>query len=282
VVVYLPPEEGIQAAKPLHVEPLAEGVEVTDLETRLRKGEVRARRTFLRGVHRGLAFCSAAAFLFLAGAGLGVLALILTLSARAFSWDNAAEAARLFYRLGGVVLTLAGAAALPAPLCALLGAPPRGVGLLIACAGLTGAGLALTVFLIVSPGYGAPLFLASLLTLFLAWGCWMVFLRGLSGALKRQEASEGTDRVLWAGVRALLVWLPCMLVLGFLVAAMVHRPILITFIPATFIAALVTIAWHMSGFESIPTLLLTPTAIPFTLEYVNFVNGLRKLIDRRS
>jgi hypothetical protein len=282
MVVYVPPEDGVQAGAPARAEPLPGGFEVADVPTRFRKAEARVRRRFLRGVYRGLGLCYPAAFLFLAGAGFGVLALILTLSARAFQWDNAAEVARVFYRTGGVVLALAGAAALSAAVCAVLGGPPRGFGLLNACAALTAVGLLLTVLLVLFPGHGPVLFLAGLFSLFFAWGSWMVFLRGLGAALGRQEATEGTDRVLWAAVRALLVALPTVLVLGFLVAAMVYRPILITFIPATFVAALVTIAWHMSGFESIPVLLLTPTAIPFIMDYVNFVGGLRKLIERRS
>jgi hypothetical protein len=110
----------------------------------------------------------------------------------------------------------------------------------------------------------------------------MLFLHRLAPLLRRQEIADGITRALLGGVRALALSLPTMLVIGILVAVMVKRPILITVIPTTFVAALVTIAYHAGGFDSLLALVLAPTGIPSTMEYVNFVASLRMLIERRS
>jgi hypothetical protein len=293
VVVYLPPEEGIQAPPARRAappgkggagKPLGEGVEVPDLETRFRKQEARARRRYLRGVNSGLAFHYVAPFLFLAGTGAGVLGLVLTVSARAFEWENAVAAASFFFRAGGLFLFLTGAASIPAAFFGLLGASANGGGraTLLACLGLLGIGCASAASLVAFPGFGPGFFALGLATTFGAWIFWVTFLRGLGPSLGRQEVAEEALRTLLGGLKTLAISLPILLVVGFLVAAMVKRPILITVIPATFVGAVVTLAYHFGNFESILSMLLAPTGIPFVLDYLNFVAGLRMLIQRRS
>jgi hypothetical protein len=144
------------------------------------------------------------------------------------------------------------------------------------------AGSAAALLMVVLPRYHAAFFGTALLLLFGGWVCWLIFLAGLGPVLRRDEVRGGAERVLWGGVRALAVCLPLLLGMGLLVAAMIQRPVLILIIPAGFVAALVTIAYHAGGFDSILGLLLAPTGIPFTLEYLNFIGGLRMLIERRS
>jgi hypothetical protein len=295
VIVYLPPDEAVGAAPaedaddwgeaPVPVaakgEAPGEKIEVPDLAGRFRKQEGKARRRYLRRVNRGLAFHYAVPFLFLAGAGTGVLALVLILSARMFDWDAAAEAAAVFFRVSGVLLLLTGLlSALPAVLALHAGGS---VGVLAACLGLLGVGCVSAALTVVFPSFYGPAFLGlALAVLFAAWACWMVFLAGLGPVLRRAEVGEGAMRTLWAGGWLLARGLPFLLVGGIAVAAMVKWPVLITVIPASFLGALVTIAYQAGGFDSIPALLLAPTGIPFTLEYLNFIGGLRMLIDRRS
>jgi hypothetical protein len=284
VVVNLPPEEGTRVPQPPPGKTPGDGVTVPDLEARFRRREARARRRHLRGVDRGLVFHYVTPFLFLAGTGTGVLGLVLSLGARLLEWESAADAARFFFVLSGVFLFLTGALAVPAAVFGLLGGSPGGGGLgaLLACLGLLAAGCLSAALLVVFPGYGPPLFAAGLATLFGGWVSWMAFLRWLGPSLRREEVGEGAVRMLWAGVRTLAVSLPVLLIVGTLVAVMVKRPILITFIPATFVAAVVTIAYHVGNFDSVLGLLLAPTGIPFALEYLNFIGGLRMLIERRS
>ncbi len=290
VIVYLPPDEAAgdgdewgEAPVPTAGAGKAVGdrVEVPDLAGRLRRQEGKSRRHYLRLVHQGLAFHYVVPFLFLAGTGTGMLALVLVLSGRFFDWDSAAEAAGVFFRVSGVLLFLTGLVSAPAAVLGLRAGGPAG--LLVTCLGMLAAGALSAALAVVFPVSWGPAFLGGALALlFGAWAAWMVFLAGLGPVLRRGEVGEGAIRTLWAGGGTLARCLPLLLVGGILVAAMVKWPVLITVIPASFVGAVATIAYHAGGFDSIPALLLAPTGIPFALEYLNFIAGLRMLIERRS
>jgi hypothetical protein len=287
VVVNLPPEEGIGSSpgrpagrqdRPRHE--VEEEDALADLLVRHRRQEGKGRRRYLRGVNRGLALHYVAPFLFLAGTGAGMLALVLVLSGRTFEWEKAVDAAGFFFVVSGVILFLSGALAIPAAFLALLGAPPTGS--LLSSVGLFAAGCLCAALLVVFPGYGPAFFGVALVTLFGAWVFWMIFLCGLGSLLERQEVAEGAGQILWSGVLTLALGLPTLLVAGMLVAAMVKRPFLVLVIPTGVVGAAATIIFVAGGFESLLGMVLTPTGIPFVLEYLNFIGGLRMVILRRS
>ena len=285
VIVYLPPEEeGIRTSIDRPAAPAPQGMletPVLDLKTRQRRQKVKARRMYLRWVDRALVFHYVTPFLFLAGTGIGLAAVILAMSARTFSWDHAADAGRFFFLVSGVFLFLAGFTAVPASAFGLLGRPPSGGLALLGSLGLFGVGCGSAAALAVLPAYGGTLFIATLLTLFAAWACWLGFLRGLGPALQRPEVAEGAIQTLWGGLKALAVSLPVGLIVGLLVALMLKRPIFLFFVPVAGVGALITIFFHAGGFDSVTGFLLAPTGIPFALEYLGFTSGLRVLIQRR-
>src|SRR5262249_14416387 len=126
-VVNLPPEEPAPRARPPRGKRDGEeGLALDDPEARDRRREARARRRSLRGVARGLTLHYAAAFLFRAGVAVGMLAVVLALSARMYGWEKAAAAAGFFFPVGGVLLFLAGGLAAAAALLSLLAKPPAG------------------------------------------------------------------------------------------------------------------------------------------------------------
>jgi hypothetical protein len=304
VIVSLPPEDGIRAAAaattatsaavrssrpppfpppfpPPLPEPAEEESNEEDLEDRRRRRKAKARRQYLEGINVGLALHYVVPFVSLVGIGTGVLALISSLNSALLEWESADEAALGFFVASGVFLFLAGSLALPAALFGLL-ASPNGSGRrpLMSGVGLFAAGTLAAAILIVRPRFGLPLFAAGLGCLFGGWAYWLVFLGCLGPALKRPEVAEGARRTLLAGVRMLAVGIPFLLTLGILVGLGLRRPWLIPVAPGPFLGAVALIAWHVGNFDSLLDLFLAPTGIPFTFEYLNFISGMRVLLER--
>jgi hypothetical protein len=242
----------------------------------------RERQRSLRWVNHGLSLHYAGPFLFLAGMVLGMLGTILTLSARMYGWTKAADSGWFFFVVSGVFFLLAGAVGASAGFLALLGAGPSASRTLLPCVALSAAGCLALPLVILVPEFALAIYVGCLATLFGGWVFWMVYLRSLGLSLEREEAARGAVDTLFAGLRTAAFALPVLFLGGLLLAAMVYRPILLLLLPAGFIAALVTVVFILGNFESLLGMFFTPTGVPFALDYLNFIAGVRQVIRRRS
>jgi len=240
---------------------------------------IRARREYLRWLDRGLVCHYATPFLVLGSIATGLLALSLTLSVRILDWEEAAEGAAFFFRASGLFLFLTAMLAVPTSLCGLLGRPLSAT--LLVSLGLLGPGSLAAAALVIWPQYGPLLFLMGLTLLVVAWVCWMMFLRDLAPLLERPEVAAGAVHALWGGVKALAIALPVGFVVVLVIVAMIKRPILLFFVPVGTLGSLVTVIYLVGSFDTVTGFLLAPTGLPVALEYLNFISGLRVLIQRR-
>jgi hypothetical protein len=289
LILNLPPEEGIRAldhsvtAKP---SPLSEEApdEITDVDPEaLRPRTAKARKRYLRGVNVGLALHYVIPFLFLVGTGTGLIGMLVAMNGAIHDWEGTSNAAGFFFRTCGIFQFLVGSLALPVMLFGLFGSPDgAGRGQLLIGSGLLALGTAAAAVLALYPRFGTILFLVALAALFGAWVHWMVFLGRLGPILKRPEFAEGSRQTLMAGVRMLAADIPFLLVLGLLIGFGIKRPLLIPVAPGPFLGAIAVIAWHVGNFDSLLSLFLSPTGIPFTFDYLNFIGGTRNLVLRRS
>ena len=247
--------------------------------TKAERRAIRARRAYLRWLDRGLVCHYATPFLVLGGMATGLLALSLTLNVRILDWEEAAEGASFCFRASGLLLLLAAVLAVPPSLCGLRGRPMSTT--LLVSLGLLGPGALAAAVLVILPQYGPLLFLAALTLLFVAWVCWMMFLRDLAPVLECPEVAAGAVHTIWGGLKALAIALPVGFVVCVVIVAMIKRPVLLFFVPVGTLASLVTLIFLVGNFDTVTGFLLAPTGLPVALEYLNFISGLRVLIQRR-
>jgi hypothetical protein len=109
----------------------------------------------------------------------------------------------------------------------------------------------------------------------------MAFLGQLGPVLKRAEVAAGAEQALWSALRAIAILIPFILFEGVMIGFTVKRPWLILGEHAPFLGASAAIAYRVGEFDSLLSLFLAPTGIPFALDYLNFISGLRGLVERR-
>jgi hypothetical protein len=126
------------------------------------------------------------------------------------------------------------------------------------------------------------MYLLALAVLCAGWAYWLAFLCRVGQALGRDGIADGATRTLRSGLGTLACSLLLAFVLGVAVAVLVRLPDLIWFVTPGFAGAAATVAYMGGGFDSLLTFFLTPTGVPFALEYVNFISGLRMFILRRT
>ncbi len=241
--------------------------------------EIRARRQYLRWLDHGLVCHYVTPFLILGGTATGLLGLSLTLAARIFSWEEALDGAAFCFRASGLCLFLSALLAVPTSFCGLLGRP-MSVTLLVGL-GLLGPGFLVAAALVIFPEFGPLLFFVSLTFLVVAWVCWMMYLRELAPVLERPEVAAGAIHTLWGGLEALAIALPVGFLVLLVIVAMLKRPVLLFFVPVGTLGSLVTLVYLVGSFDSVTGFVLAPTGLPVALEYLNFISGLRVLIQRR-
>jgi hypothetical protein len=234
-------------------------------------------------VNRGLVLHYVVPFLFLVSTALGLLAVVLAVNARTHGWESTLEAAGDLFVVSGVLFILTGAGAAVAAFLSLLARPP-GLGVLLGCLALSAVGTLLAAGLVGFSEwpYGPALFAVTLLSLFGGWCCWLAFLRGLAVELHRKEEAHGPVDVFWGALRTLAVVLPLVFFGGILLGALVRRPWLVLWVPAGLVGAVAAVAFRLGGFDSLLRFILAPTGFPFALEYLNFIGGVRQLIQRRA
>jgi hypothetical protein len=281
--VQAPPPSTLVQPSSIQLEaPVGTKFKLSDLKIRPPTGEGKARRRYLRLVNRGLALHYVTPFTFWAGTACGVLASVLALNATLYEWDEVADAAVFTFRVSGVLLLLTGILALWATVQCLFSSSAVGRVFLLTSSGLLLTGCVSATVLTVSAVYGPTLFGVGVALLFVGWLAWMLFLRELAPLLHREEIAEGAGQRIWAGLRTLIVSPLALGVVGALIGMMAWQPGLITFIPATLVGALAAAAYHLGNFDSITAYVLAPTGILAAVEYLNFIGGLRLLLERRN
>src|SRR5438552_1875427 len=98
-VVYRPPQASVDTSidPPAPPPKRARDRPALDPRARQRRRQIKARRKSLRWVDRGLVLHYFTPFLFLGGTAAGLLAVVLTVSARSYDWEAAADAAWFFF-----------------------------------------------------------------------------------------------------------------------------------------------------------------------------------------
>jgi hypothetical protein len=248
-----------------------------------RKGKTRARRQYLRAVDRALLVYYVAPFVFLLGVGSGLLAVIFDLNGELYDWESALATANGLFKISGPFLFFAGLLAFSAAMMGLVGSAPHtgGQRALMGGMGLLAVGCLCAALLAVLPEFRSTLFFAALTILLVGWWCWMAFLGQLGPVLKSTVLDDGAEQALWSVLRTVAILVPLLLFEGVMIGFTVKRPWLIPFAHAPFIAAVAAISYRVGEFESILSLFFAPTGVPFALDYLNFIAGVRGLVQRR-
>jgi hypothetical protein len=292
VILHLPTDDRIQTgAKPAGGQAGAKTPVKTEREAgradeaanQLRKRMGKARRAYLRVVDSALWLHYVAPFLFLLGTGAGLIAAILDFNGEMYDFESTIAPANGLFWISGSFLVLAGVAAFLAALACLVGAGSLGGGKLSLwfCMVLLGGGCLCAVLTALLPDYRTTVFLAGLAILFSAWWFWMEYVGELNAILKRDEVATGAEQVLWSTMRAMAVLVPLFLFEGAMIGFTVKRPWLILFEHAPFLGVVAALSYRVGEFDSVASLALAPTGLPFALEYLNFIAGLRAVIQRR-
>jgi hypothetical protein len=273
----LPPPAGQEAVTTVLPEP--EG------EDRPRKRKAKVRRQGLDRVNTALAFhfffnpfafLGAAAACW-AGWTFSSLALVPGLN------DPLAAPAAFFVAAGGVLLLITGLAELAPTLIILSAGPQPGRGLILGALALrlVACGLALLVLLL--PDFQPLLLLLALLAMIGGWCLWMGFLKQLGRSLKREEVSREAVRVCLGGLGAVGMMFSFLVVAVIMVVLFAKLPFIFSSLfTAAFIGAVAKIAFTVGKFDSLTEFFLTPFGLPYTFRYLNFIGGVRALVDRRT
>ncbi len=267
-----------------HREPIIE----PDWKVRPRR-IIKSRRRSLARVNLGLALHYPAPFLCLVALTTGSVALFLSaMSRNPRLGDLFASSAHAFLTISSVALLLTSLAQIGPTVLAMWA--PGGTGRVLLGLALSllwlaclSAGLALVL-----PVARAAFLAVSLLALPGAWVLWMVFLRRLGECLERDTIAEGAVQMCLRVFRVMTLtggfWLVVAVSVFFVLAVGVlflsYMPPTLWFLPAIAIGAAARVIWVFGNFETLLEYVLFPTGLPITFEYVNFISGVRKILDR--
>jgi hypothetical protein len=262
-----------------------------DWKARLRKRGVKGRARGLAKVNLALALHYPTPFTFLAALVSGSLALALSGVCRNPRLAELfAGPAHFFVTLSSVFFLLTGLMQIGPLILGMLAPAATGrtlltIALAVDVTACFAAGLALGL-----PWF-RPAFLAlSMVATMAAWVLWMAFLNRLGHFLERRPVWEAAAQTCTRVIRAVAVtggfWVVSgvgiffAIVIGVLYLS--RFPPTLWFLPAGVVGAAAKVAWHMGGFDALWEFILFPTGLPVTIEYVNFIGGVRKILDRDS
>jgi hypothetical protein len=260
---------------PVEVAPDAE------LAEKDRKRSLRAQRRGLKWVNLGLAFHFPAPVIFALATFTACMALGLAAVGHSPRFDGVKPSAEVFGYISAALFVLLTLAEMPSNLLALSFTDPSGRIFFATAFGIR-CGACLCAFLVfLFPDYGpGQLFLALILSAG-SWAFWMWGLYRVGDAVNRKDIGTGVARTTFSGVKALGLALGGMLVTFVVVFTSVRYPWMLFLFTPAFVASAVKIAFAQGDFDSAWRFFLAPTGIPFVLEYINFILGVRTVIERR-
>jgi hypothetical protein len=247
-----------------------------------RKRATRGQRRGLRAVHLGLAFHFPSPVAFL----LAALTTGLTLGLAGLSHSprtaGAAGPAVFFGYVSTGFFLLTGLLEI-APSVLALGltdGPGRwffGVAFVLRC----GACL-LACLVLFFPTYAPGHLGMALVAMTIAWGLWMAGLYRLGFSVNRKDITEGAVRITFRGLKILGIAMFTLLITFAIIGVSIRYPPLLFVFPPAMIGAALKIAFTLGDFDSMLRFFFAPTGVPFLLEYLNFIIGVRTILERRT
>jgi hypothetical protein len=143
-------------------------------------------------------------------------------------------------------------------------------------------------FLVVM-GLPGPAALASSTLVLAGWGLWVAFLRALSRSLSQPQLAAEAGALVLSAVKFTIGWAVAIgLIVGVAFFLTAMRKIGGCFVGVIVLSMIFGLAGFIRGlvlsdrFESLGSLVLTPTGIPLTMRYLDLIGTLRTIILRRS
>lgn len=257
-------------------------------ERRRNRRKKRKRYAGLNKVVAGLGFHYVGAILFLGalwGLWLGFGAVLAGMITGVPDVHVAGFAVTMLF-LGVVLAALATVVEIPAAILCLAMPDGKSRGLLIGSMVARGLLLLTLVWFVLAESKSGPAFLLTLLMI-AAWILWMSFLRQIGEYVDQRHLSASVARVMFHAVFAVLAILIFLFVLSLFVRLLIvaRSPFLRFFIVVGLAGPLATFvtAWYkISQQDSILMVVLYPTGIPFLMNYLETVAGIRTVLMRRA
>jgi hypothetical protein len=286
-----PKAEALPPQKDQPVEVRPENVLNPGWQDRLRKRDVKGRARAIQRVNLGLALHYPAPFLFLGALFTGAVALVLAGVCRnprlAELFVPPADA---FLVISSLAFLLTGLLQIGPLVLGLFAPGQTGSALLSMALVADGVGCLAAGVALLPVAYALAILATSIVATITAWVLWMAFLNRLGHYLERSAISEAVANTCGQIIRAIIVtagfWVALGIAAFFTVAMgvlyMSRFPPTLWFLPAGAAGAAAKVAWHFGEFESLAEFALFPTGLPVTFEYVHFIGGLRKILDRET
>jgi hypothetical protein len=280
VVTEVAPEE----VAPEEVAP-EEGAPEQRGEPRPRKRKGRARREWLARVDRALAYHYASPFAFLAAAATAGIGWALSFLALGLGMREAVgEPAAFFTFASCALLLLTWLLELTPNLLILFAGGNMGRGALFAALIVRTAAAAVAAVGLVFSEYRALILLAATLAMVGSWCLWMAFLNQLGRSLDRDDIVREAAQTCLSGVRVWILTLVLLFFLVFLGVLTFRTPFFMgtLLLAAAMLGAVAKITYTVGKFDSLLEFALSPIGLSFSFHYLNFLGGVRTVIDRRT
>jgi hypothetical protein len=246
-----------------------------------RKRGLRAQRRGLKWVYLGLALHFPAPILFALATLTACLALGLSAVGQSPRFDSIRPSAQVFCYISASLYLLLTLVELAPNLLALSLTDPTGRTFFGTAFGIRCGVCLCAILVFLFPTYGPGQLGLALVTSVGAWAFWMWGLYRLGDSVNRNDICEGVGRTTLRGLKTLGLALASMIVLFTVVFISIRFPWMLFLFTPAFIGSVVKIAFTQGDFDSILKFFLAPTGIPFVLEYINFILGVRTVLERR-